>query len=459
MKSQNQIDMTTGPILNKLLRFSFPIILSNLLQLVFNAADLAVIGHFSGESNTAAVSAIGSTSSLINLLVNLFVGLSIGSNVVTANFFGQKKSKEINESVHTTIALSIYSGIILTVVGVLFAKQILLLMNVPETVLPLATLYVKIYFAGILATVIYNFASAVLRAKGDTKRPLYILSIAGAINVLLNLFFVIVLKMNVAGVAFATVISQCFAALCLIKILATEESDFKLSLLKLKINKDIFIKIIKIGVPAGLQGIMFSFSNVLIQSSINSFGEIVMTGNSVASNLEGFVYNTMNGFSQGTLTFVSQNRGVNKFDRIKKVVFTSESSVFLAGTLLGFLVIFLSPVLLKFYIDDAMSISEGIKRLKVICSTYALCGMMDVMSCALRGLGYSFLPMITTILGVCGLRILILKTIFTIPQFHTCTMVFLTYPISWGLTLAVHTAFFIYLYRKNVKEKKLLSSV
>ena len=309
-KSKNyQIDMTNGSIVGKLIRFSGPLIFSGILQLLFNAADIVVVGRFAGDNSLAAV---GSTSSLINLLVNLFVGLSVGTNVVAANYFGAGKKNELSKTVHTAILLSIYSGIILTIVGVIGAKQILRLMQSPEEVLVKATLYLQIYFGGITATMVYNFGSALLRAKGDTQRPLYILLFAGIINVVLNLIFVVFFKMDVAGVALATVISQTISAILVVSCLIKEEDEFKLNIKKLKMDRDIFIRIVKIGVPAGFQGIMFSFSNVIIQSSVNSFGAITIAGNSAASNLEGFVYVAMNGFAQGTLTFTSQNAGAAK---------------------------------------------------------------------------------------------------------------------------------------------------
>ncbi|MBR2105781.1 MAG: MATE family efflux transporter, partial [Treponema sp.] len=292
----NQIDMTEGSIFNKLVKFSIPLVFSSFLQVLFNAVDVIVVGRFAGDNSLAAV---GSTGSLVNLLVNLFMGLSIGTNVVAAHYFGAKKSKELKDTVHTAILVSVYSGIALTIIGVFGAEYILKLMQAPKEVLDLAAVYLKIYFLGITATMVYNFGSALLRAKGDTKRPLYILSLAGILNLILNLIFVIVFKMNVAGVAIATVISQVLSAILVVRILLKEEDSFRLNLKQLKINSHILLKIVKIGIPAGCQGIMFSFSNVIIQSSINTFGAIAIAGNSAALNLEGFIYTAMNGFSQG----------------------------------------------------------------------------------------------------------------------------------------------------------------
>ncbi|MCR4954632.1 MAG: MATE family efflux transporter [Treponema sp.] len=446
-----QIDMTEGSIFAKLMKFSVPLIISNILQLMFNAADVIVVGRFAGDNSLAAV---GSTGSLINLLVNLFVGLSVGTNVVAANFFGAKKSYELKQTVHTAILLSVVSGIILTAVGIVFTKPILHLMQAPEEVLNLAALYLKVYFGGITATMIYNFGSALLRAKGDTQRPLVILFIAGLINVLLNLFFVIKCSMDVAGVALATVISQTFAAVFVILILCFEKDDFKLNFRELKMNGSILAKIIRIGVPAGLQGIVFSFSNVIIQSSINSFGSIAIAGNSAACNLEGFVYTSMNGFSQGALTFCSQNMGAGRKDRIKKLVFVSQAVVIVIGEGLGWLVYLFGETLIGFYTKNPEVIQHGMIRLSIICTTYALCGMMDCMANTIRGIGHSLIPMIVTLVGACGLRLVYLATFFQIPALHSELTIFLSYPISWLVTFLFLAGSFIIIFNK--KSSKIL---
>ena len=434
-KKSYQIDMTDGSIVGKLIRFSGPLIFSGILQLLFNAADVVVVGKFAGDNSLAAV---GSTGALVNLLVNLFVGLSVGTNVVAANFYGSGKKTEISETVHTAILISIFSGILLTIVGVIGAKPILILMETPPEVLSKATLYLQVYFAGITSTMVYNFASALLRAKGDTKRPLYYLLFSGIINVILNLIFVIFLKMDVAGVALATVIAQTISAILVVLCLIREDDEFKLVLKKLKINRDILIRIVKIGVPAGFQGIMFSLSNVIIQSSVNSFGPIVVAGNSAASNIEGFVYVAMNGFAQGTLTFTSQNAGACKYNRVKKVVIYSEIIVMIVGLVLGNLVYLFGNTLLGLYTDSPEVIQAGLVRLSIICTTYCLCGMMDVAGSSIRGLGHSLLPMFVTVIGVCGLRLLYVGTIFAVPKFHNLITLFFSYPISWGLTFVVH---------------------
>ncbi len=444
----NQINMTEGPIFTKLIKFSFPLIFSGLLQLLFNAADIVVVGRFAGDNSLAAV---GSTGPLINMLINLFVGISIGANVVAGNYFGRGDKARLERTVHTTMLLSVYSGIILTVAGVLLTGKILVLMQSPEDVLPLASLYLRILFSGVIAATVYNFGGALLRAKGDTKRPLYILCAAGVINVILNLIFVICFNMGVAGVAFATVLSQLISAVCIVYLLVNEEDGFKLSFGKLKVDWDIFIQILKIGIPAGIQGIIFSFSNVIIQSSVNSFGAVRVAGNSAAQSVEGFVYIAMNGFAQGILTFTSQNNGAGKVDRIKKAILITEICVLTAGLVLGDVAYFTGSTLLKMYSKNGEVIACGVERLSIICTTYFLCGMMDCMANVIRGMGYSLSPMLITLAGVCVIRMLWIFTVFQLPAFHTCLCIYMSYPISWFITLIVLTVFFVAIAKKSVK--------
>ncbi len=448
LSKKHQIDMTNGSIFGKLMVFSLPLVLSALLQLFFNAADIIVVGRFSGDNSLAAV---GSNTSVINLLVNLFVGLSTGTNVVAAHYFGAQKKQELEYTVHTAMLLSLISGVILTLAGVFGARQILELMKSPPEVLDLAVRYLRIYFAGITATMVYNFGSALLRAKGDTKRPLYILFLAGVINIVLNLLFVICFKMDVAGVAFATVISQTVSAVLVIILLVKETDEFHLDFKKLAIKREILVRIIKIGVPAGFQGIVFSLSNVVIQSSINSFGNILVAGSSASSSIEGFVYTAMNGFSQGSLTFVSQNLGAHKFDRIKKVVLISFAIVTVIGLCLGNLVVLCGPFILRAYSKSSDVIKAAMLRLTIICSAYCLCGMMDVMANSIRGIGHSVLPMVVSLTGACGVRILWLATFFQIPKFHTPEVIFISYPISWIITLLVHILCFVLIFKKESK--------
>lgn len=450
MKSR-QIDMTTGSIAGKLIQFSLPLIASSLLQLLFNAADVVVVGRFAGDEYLAAV---GSTSSLINLLTNLFLGLSIGTNVVAASFFGGKQSAKLQECVHTAILLSVFSGAILSVAGFFSSGLLLRAMMSPPEVLPLATRYLKVYFCGTLSMMVYNFASSLLRAKGDTQRPLYILALSGVVNVFLNLFFVIKCQMNVAGVALATVISQTLSAVLVLAVMASENDDFKLKLSRLKLNYHIAGRILKIGIPAGFQGIVFSLSNVIIQSSINTFGPIVIAGNSAGVAVEGFVYTSMNGFSQGALTFVSQNVGAKQWQRVKRVTVTAQLIVFVIGLVMGVGMAVSASLVLSFFSTSFKVIDAGCERLHIICTFYALCGMMDCMGSAVRGTGHSTEPAIVAMVGSCLFRILWLATVFQVPAFHTTAVIFVSYPLSWLLTWAMHTVCFVLVFNK-IKKKPL----
>ncbi|MCI5609404.1 MAG: MATE family efflux transporter [Treponema sp.] len=446
--NKNSLDMTEGPIVAKLMAFSVPLILSNILQLLFNACDVIVVGKFSGDESLAAV---GSTSVIINLLTNLFMGLSIGTNVVCSNFFGAKKSKELNIAVHTAIFLSIISGIFLTVIAIPLVKPILILMSSPEDVFPKAKIYLKIYFCGMTSTMIYNFGSAVLRAKGDTKRPLLILILSGSLNVVLNLIFVILFKMDVTGVSLATVISQTLSAFLIIFLLMHEPDDFKLNLKNLKLNRDIVIKIVKIGVPAGLQGIIFSLSNMVIQTSVNSFGKIAVAGNSASQSLEGFVYISMNSIAQGTLTFTSQNLGAGKISRIKKVIFYSQMTAFLFGLVLGNLIYYFAKPLLSLYTDTPESVAVAMVRMKYICTTYGLCGLMDCAANLIRALGHSMTPMLITLFGACGFRILWIFTVFRIPEYHSLDSIYVSYCFSWVVTYLILMSVYFFIFKKELK--------
>ncbi len=448
-KGKYEIDMCNGHIPGKMLMFAVPLMFSSILQLLFNAADIVVVGKWAGDDSLAAV---GSTSSLINLLTNLFIGLSIGANVLVARYYGAKQDKELSATIHTSMLLSFISGILLTIVGVFGAHRILALMQTPEDVLKLATVYIRIYFLGMTSTMVYNFGSAILRAVGDTKRPLYYLFFAGVVNVVLNLIFVIVFEMGVAGVATATAISQTISAVLVVRCLIKEKGSIHLDLRALRIEKDKFIRILKIGLPAGFQGILFSLSNVFIQSSVNSFGKIVVAGNSAASNIEGFVYVAMNSFYQAAISFMGQNVGAGKYERINKILITAEACVIVTGVVLGNLVFVFGEPLLGIYSDTPEVVRAGLVRLSIISTTYALCGMMDVMVGALRGLGYSIMPMIVSLLGACAFRLVWLATIFQADMFHTIEMVYISYPVSWALTFTTHLICFIVVRRKLAKK-------
>lgn len=445
MSKQYQMDMCSGPVLKKLLLFSLPLMASGVLQLLFNAADIIVVGKFAGDNSMGAV---GSTSSLINLFTNLFVGLSVGVNVIAARAHGANSASDMHDTVHTSMLLSVICGAVLAVIGFILAPQMLILMNATENQLPLAIMYLRIYFLGMPAMMVYNFGGAILRAVGDTKRPLYFLTAAGVINVLLNLLFVIVLKMDVAGVALATVLSQCISAgltvLCLIK----DNTEIHLDLKQLKIRKRILFSVMRVGLPAGFQGTIFSLSNVVIQSSINLFGDTVVSGNSAASSVEGFIYMAMNTFHQAAISFTGQHMGAKKYRRIPKILVSSLLCVAVTGLIFGWVAFLLGRPLLGIYSNSSDVVDAGMARLSIIATTYALCGMMDVMVGMLRGLGYSIMPMIVSLLGACGLRILWIATVFQIPEYHSPHTVYLSYPMSWGITLLVHIICYVIVWRR-----------
>lgn len=447
-KEEFKMDMCDGPILSKMLRFSLPLMLSSVLQLLFNAADVVVVGQFAGDNSLGAV---GCTGSLVNLLVNLFIGLSVGANVMAARHFGAKQEDRLSKTVHTSMVISIVSGLILTIVGIVFARDLLELMDTPPEQLDLAALYLRIYFGGMIANLIYNFGSALLRAVGDTKRPMFYLSISGVVNVVLNLIFVIVFKMDVAGVAIATVISQCISAFLVVRCLMNETGGIRLELRKISFDLKEFVEIIKVGLPAGIQGCIFSLSNVIIQSSVNGFGNIVVSGNSAALNLEGFVYVSMNAFHHATLSFMSQNYGAGRTDRMKKILLSGILCVTVAGAVFGNLEVLFGKQLLHIYSNNPEIVAAGQTRLLYICTLYFTCGLMDVMVGALRGLGYSVMPMIVSLAGVCGVRLIWIATVFAMPQYHMVESVYISYPISWIVTFLIHLACFFVVRKRAMK--------
>ena len=444
-KKSYEMDMCHGPLLGKILIFSIPLVLSGILQLLFNAADIVVVGRYAGSN---ALASVGATSALINLLINVFIGLSIGSNVLVARYYGAKNIQATQETLHTSILLSLLSGLALAFIGFFLSNPLLILMGTPNDVLPLATLYMKIYFLGMPATMVYNFGSAILRAIGDTKRPLYFLSCAGIVNVALNLFFVIVFNMSVAGVALATVIAQCISALLIIRTLMKQEGPCHLNLHKLRLSKRKVIEIIQVGLPAGVQGAIFSISNVLIQSSINEFGALAMAGSTASANIEGFIYIAMNSIYQTALSFTSQNYGAKQYDRIRKILRICLGIVVVVGLSMGLIALLFCHQLLGIYSSDAEVITFGIKRLSIICSTYFLCGMMDVMVGSLRGLGYSMLPMIVSLIGACGLRIVWIFTIFQ--MHHTLSTLYISYPITWIITFCAHLVCYLLIQKGKI---------
>ncbi|MBQ8827377.1 MAG: MATE family efflux transporter [Oscillospiraceae bacterium] len=454
MEKHYELDMCSGPVLKKMLIFAVPLMCSSVLQLLFNAADIVVVGRFAGDASLAAV---GSNTALINLLTNLFIGLSVGANVLAARHYGADEQRELSKTVHTSMLVSVFSGLILTAIGLLFAKQLLVLMKTDKEVLDLAAIYLKIYFAGMPAMMIYNFGSALLRAVGDTKRPLHYLLFAGVINVVLNLIFVIIFKMDVAGVALATVISQCVSAVLIVRCLMNEQGGMQLVFSELKFDVKKFLAIMRIGLPAGFQGVVFSLSNVVIQSSINLFGKTVVAGNSAASNIEGFIYVAMNAFHQATISFTGQNIGAGKIERINRILLTGLLCVFVTGAVLGGAVLLTGPQLLGLYSESAEVAEAGMVRLRFVLSTYFLCGMMDVMVGSIRGMGYSIMPMIVSLIGACGLRLLWIATVFQMEQFHTVETIYASYPVTWTITFLTHLICFAAV-RKKLNAKPLTVS-
>lgn len=449
-------DMCEGPLVGKIILYTIPIILTGILQLLFNAADLVVVGRCCGD---ISVGAVGATGALINLMVNLFIGLSVGAGVTVAHSIGAGRSEDVRRTVHTAIPAALISGAFLTVVGVLFSGTFLKMMDTPENVLPLSASYMRIYFCGTIPSMLYNFGSAILRAAGDTKSPLYFLTAAGILNVLLNLFFVIVLHMDVAGVALATSLSQTLSALLIIRELMHRDDACKLELTKMKIYGRQLKRIIQIGFPAGLQSSIFAISNVIIQSSINEFGNIlghvVLSGNSAAQNVEGFVYTSMNSYSQTSLNFTSQNYGAGKLDRIRRIMWICLIAVFCTGACLGLTALFFGEPILSIYLHNSQeSIKYGMIRMTYIMIPYFLCGLMDVTTGLIRGLGRSVLPMLITVIGVVGIRLGWIFGVFRIPKYHTLESLYFSYTISWIATFAVELGVFLFIMRKLRKQKK-----
>lgn len=446
-QKQQTLDMTNGPLTGKILFFTLPIMLSSILQLLFNAADIIVVGRFAGSNSLAAV---GSNGALINLIVNLLVGLSIGAAVAVGFYYGARELGQVKETIHTSVAISLIGGVICMAAGIIFSPMLLRLMGTPENILPKAELYLRIYFIGFPAMSIYNFGSAILRSLGDTKHPLYYLVIAGVINVVLNVIFVAGFQMDVAGVAIATVISQVVSALLTLRFMMHMEEELRLEWKLVKISKPKLIRIAKVGIPSGIQSTVFSLSNVLIQSSINGFGELAVAGSSASANIEGFIYVAMNAFYQSAQTFTSQNVGARKYERISKVFLNCVAMVTVTGLVLGNGAYFFGEKLLGIYLPgDEAAIAYGLERMGVITVTYCLCGIMDVLSGALRGMGESVLPMVVSLVGSCLLRVVWILTVFA--KYHSLDVLYYSYPISWILTGSVHFLCYLYVKKRMIR--------
>ncbi len=444
MTKKYEINMSEGPLFPKLILFAIPLMLSGLLQLLYNAADVIVVGKFAGSTALAAVS---STGSLINLIVNLFIGLSVGANVAVARFYGAKDDKGVKETVHTSMLLSIIGGIVIGLIGFFCAYTFLVWMGSPDDVIDQATLYLKIYFLGLPASMIYNFGASILRAIGDTRRPLIFLSVSGLVNVGLNMLLVIVFHMGVAGVAIGTIVSQCISAVCVVVcLLRAKGAAFQLHLSKLHIYHDKLWIIARTGIPAGIQSSVFSISNVLIQSSINSFGSDAMAGNGAAANIEGFVYVAMNAFHHAAMTFTSQNLGARNFKRIRRVIIDCTILVTVVGFGIGALVLYFAEPLVSIYNDDPTIIAYGVARMSIICLPHFFCGIMDVFCGQLRGIGSSVAPMLISLIGACGTRIVWIYTVFQWNRTLQC--LYISYPVSWALTALAQIICYLIMIRR-----------
>jgi len=448
MKTKSyEIDMTRGPVLKGLIHFAVPLAASSLLQLLFNAADVIVIGQFSSSNSLAAVGADGL---VVGLFANIFLNIAVGTTVLASKYLGAGENQKIHKVMNTSFALAATMGIFFTIIMYILGKPFLLLLKTPAEVMPAALQYLYFYLAGLPGVALYNFGAALLRAKGDTKRPFFFLLVSGVLNVFMNLFFVIVCHMDVAGVALATTISQYIATLMLFICLAHEKDSFhldfhqtaKFSLHDIEANRDELKFILKIGVPSALQCLMFYISNFVIQAAINSFGPVTMAGNAAASNIEMFVWVCMSGFEQAGMTYISQNLGAHEYRRIDCVNRKSILCTALTGLILGSLVALFAKQLIHVYTQDSATITQGVIRIRMICGTYALCGIMDCIAANTRGLGYSLVPSIISMFGACILRIVWIYTVFSIPKYHTLQCLYFVYPGSWIVTAIILAVFY-----------------
>ncbi len=445
LETAKHIDMCEGPLFQKIIAFAIPIMLSGLLQLAFNAADLMVVGNFCGNDSVAAV---GSTSALVQLLVNFFMGISSGAGVVVAQSIGEGNAEKIRKTVHTIMPLALCSGLLLTLLGVLCTESILIWMGTPSDILPLAALYTRIYFCGTISSMVYNFGAAILRADGDTKRPLYFLTTAGVVNVLLNLVFVIVLHMDVAGVALATILSQTVSAVLVVWALTNRNGNCTFNWRRMRFCKQPLLSILRIGIPAGVQASTFSLANVIIQSSVNSFGAVAMSGAAAAQNLTGFLHVCTNSFHHAALNFTGQNYGAKKFDRIKRTVLICVSSAMVLGLLIGVaMYVFATPLLSLYIPHSTLAIRYGTMRLLIATVPYFLVGIMDVFTGVMRGMGSSTVPMFVTIFANCLMRVVWVFTVFRF--WGTWESLYLAYPVSWTCGTLVIVICFLCLFRKK----------
>lgn len=449
MEKRYSLDMTSGPFLKKILIFSVPLMLTGLLQLAYNSADVIVVGRFVGSQ---ALAAVGSTGSLVNLFLNVFLGLSMGSGVMVARHIGEADEKAVHECVHTAMLMSVICGVFIGAVGFFFSSKMLKLMDVPDDVIELATLYLKIYFLGSPGLLAYNFGASIVRATGDTKRPLYILTFSGIVNVVLNLILVIVFHMGVSGVAIATIVSQYLSAILIIIYLAKMPNACRLIFKKLKIHKEEVKSIVRLGIPAGVQNSLFSVSNVIVQSTVNSFGSVAMAGIAAGSNFDSYVYTCTNAVAQTTMNFTSQNMGAKKYENISKVYRYCLIITLVVGLSMGWLGRIFGNQIVGLFSDEADVIAIGAERLKMIMPFYFFCSLMDVAACQIRGMGKSFEPMIISLLGSCGVRLF--WVYFILPLNHELMFLYWAYPVSWAVTFFAQFALF-FIVKKQMKKKGL----
>lgn len=446
MVKRTERNMLQGPLAMGILLYTLPIILTSYLQLLFNAADLVVVGRFCGSVSVAAV---GVTGAITNLIINLFMGLSVGAGVAVAHAIGSRESQVVHRTVHTAMLTALIGGVVLTAVGVAYSPTFLRWMDTPENVLPLSSVYMRIYFAGITFTMVYNYCTSILRAAGDTQSPMIILMAAGVVNVILNVVFVAAFHMNVAGVALATVISQALSALAVTVVLMRRRDDIRFYPTKMRLYWPQMKKIVRIGLPAGIQGATFSVSNVIIQSAMNSFGEVLVSGNAAVSNLEGFCFATVNGFHQAAVNYIGQNVGAQQYDRVKKIFKLCVLYASLAGLLVGgALTIFRRPLLSIYITDSQQALEVGMIRVFFTSASYFLYGLLDAAAGSLRGLGASTISMLISVLGICGSRLLWIFTVFQIPELHTPICLYSSYPISWILTAIAEFVVFPIIFRR-----------
>ena len=445
-QNKYEIDMCNGTIMDKLISFSLPLMLSGILQLMFNAVDIIVVGRFSGSQ---ALAAVGSTTALINVFTNLFIGISLGANVLAARFYAAGKDREMSDTVHTAVTLALVSGIVMAFVGLIFSRWALELMGTPDDVIGQSALYMKIYFLGMPFFMLYNYGAAILRAVGDTKRPLIFLVISGVVNAVLNLILVIMFHMDVAGVAIATVISQLISCILVLRCLRTSKTSYQLHFGKLRINTVYLKQIFQVGIPAGIQSTVINLSNALLQSSVNSFGSTAMAGYTAANNIFGFLYMSVNAVTQSCMSFTSQNYGVKKLKRMDRVLLDCMILSVGVTLTLGCGAYFFGPELLKIYTSDADVIRCGVEVLAFTTVPYFCCGIMDLLPGALRGMGYSGVPMILSIIGTVGTRIVWIFGLF--PAHRSLSFLFISYPVSWILTILMQAVCFCFV-RKHVHQ-------